>query len=178
MLTMGDIGFMNNSVRDIINQWHTTITIMQPLPLDEQPNYDKLLHEFTGDVLYETILMPAERKDIVNNYTNDLPPDDIEYGEKNAGKILYAIPNVIPVYDENGVKIGIKQFKPHKEAIIVLDDTNDRYHIISMRDRIGEILITIKRFVGDIPDGSEIIDKMPTNGLVDADIMIGGDIND
>lgn len=181
MLTMGDIEFMKNSVRDVIDQWHTTITIMQPLPLDKQPNYDKLLREFTGDVLYETLLIPAERKDIVNNYTNDLPPDDTEYGEKNAGTILYAIPNIIPVYDENNVKIGIRQFKPHKEAVVIIDDTEDRYHITSMRDRIGEILIMVKRYVGDIPDGSIItdVDKMPTDGLAEVDTvelsMSGGD---
>ena len=180
MLTMGDIEFMKSSVRDVIDQWHTTITIMQPLPLDKQDNYDELLCEFTGDVLYETLLVSAERKDIVNNYTNDLPPDDTEYGEKNAGTILYAIPNIIPVYDENGNKIGIRQFKPHKEAVIVIDDTNDRYHITSMRDRIGETLIVVKRYVGDVPNSSDIVDadKMPTDGLADANTAIGGDSHD
>ena len=195
MLSAGDIQFMKNSVRDIIDQWHTTITIMQPLPIDKQPNYDKLLHEFTGEVKYDIITIPAERKDIVNNYTNDLPPDDTEHGEKNAGTILYAIPNVLPVYDEDGIKIGVKQFKPHKESVIAIDDTEDRYHISAMRDRIGETLIVIKRYVGDIPDGSDIIDdisalvgegslgdaivgesKIPVDGL--AESTIGGDSND
>ena len=169
VLTTGDIEYMKNSVRDIIDQWHTTITIMQPLPLDQQPNYDKILHEFTGDILYETVLVPAERKDIVNNYTNDLPPDDTEYGEKNAGTILYAIPNIITVFDENGNKLGIRQFKPHKEAVIAIDDTDDRYHIQSMRDRIGEVLITIKRYTGNIPEGTNSIqhEHMPTDGLAE-----------
>lgn len=179
MLTMGDIEFMKNSVRDVIDQWHTTITIMQPLPLDEQPNYDKILREFIGDVLYETISISAERKDIVNNYTNNLPPDDTEYGEKNAGTILYAIPNIIPIYNENGIKIGVKQFKPHKEAVIAIDDTDDRYHIVSMRDRIGEILIMVKRYTGDIPDGSTLIDtdKMPIDGLAEIDTSTSGGDN-
>lgn len=171
ILTHGDIEFMKNTVRDIINQWHTTITIMQPLPLDQQPNYNKLLHEFTGDAEYEIIMISAERKDIVNNYTNDLPPDDTEYGEKNAGTILYAIPNILPILDENGVQTGVRQFKPHKESIIIVDDTSDRYHIVSMRDRIGETLITIKRYVGEIPKGSEVIDSnnIPIDGLGESD---------
>lgn len=167
MLTTNDIEFMKNSIRNIIDQWHTTIAIMQPLPLDKQPHYDKILREFTGDVLYETVLVPAERKDIVNNQTNDLPPDDTEYGEKNAGTILYAIPNIVPIYDENGIQIGIRQFKPHKESIIAIDDTLDRYHIVAMRDRIGETLIIIKRYVGEIPGGSIILSKTPTDGLAD-----------
>lgn len=168
MLTTGDIEFMKNSVRDIIDQWHTTITIMQPLPLDKQPNYDKLLREFTGDIVYDTIVVPAERKDIVNNQTNDLPPDETEYGEKNAGIILYAIPNIIPIRNEDGIEIGVKQFKPHKDSVIIIDDTTDRYYIKAMRDRIGEILIIICRYVGDVPDGSNVTDdKMPTDGLAD-----------
>ena len=62
-----------------------------------------------------------------------------------------------------------KQFKPDEQAIIAIDNTEDRYHIISMRDRIGETLIMIQRYVGDIPDGSEIIDvdKAPVDGLAE-----------
>lgn len=172
ILTHGDIEFMKNSVRDIIDQWHTTITILQPLPLDEQPNYNKLLHEFTGDAKYEVVVISAERKDIVNNYTNNLPPDDTEYGEKNAGTILYAIPNILPILDDNGRQVGIRQFKPHKESVILIDDTKDRYHIVSMRDRIGETLITVKRYVGNIPKGSEVINEehIPIDGLADVSI--------
>lgn len=178
ILTPYDIEFMKNTVRDIISQWHTTITIMQPLPVDKQPNYNKLMHEFTGDVLYETISVQAERKDIVNNYTNNLPPDDTEYGEKNAGTILYAIPNILPVLDSNGTQIGIRQFKPDKDAIIAIDDTEDRYYISSMRDRIGEVLITVKRYTGDAPDGSENIDKdkMPVDGLSDVYVSLDKDM--
>lgn len=178
ILTPYDIEYMKDTVRDIISQWHTTITIMQPLPEDKQPHYDKLMHEFTGDVLYETIVVQAERKDIVNNYTNNMPPDDTEYGEKNAGTLLYAIPNILPVCDSNGIQIGIRQFKPSRNAVVMIDDTADRYYISSMRDRIGEVLITIKRYIGDTPDGSETIDKdkIPVDGLSDVYISLDKDM--
>ena len=169
MLTSHDIEFMKSSVREVISDWQTTIVIMQPLPLDKQPNYNKLMHEFNGDAVYETIVVQAERKDIVNNYTNNLPPDDTEYGEKNAGTILYAIPNIIPVMDENGNQVGVRLFKPHKEAVIIIDDTNDRYQITSMRDRIGEVLITIKRYTGNIPQGTEVVSETPVDGLIGDD---------
>lgn len=169
MLTSHDIEFMKSSVREVISDWQTTIVIMQPLPLDEQLNYNKLMHEFNGDAVYETIVVQAERKDIVNNYTNNVPPDDTEYGEKNAGTILYAIPNIIPVMDENGNQIGVRLFKPHKEAVIIIDDTNDRYQITSMRDRIGELLITVKRYVGNIPQGTEVVSETPVDGLIGDD---------
>lgn len=171
ILTTGDIEYMKNSVRDVINQWHTMITIMQPLPIEQQPNYDSILKEFTGDVEYETISISAERKDIVNNYTNDLPADDTEYGQKNAGTVLYAIPNILPVFDEHGKQTGIRQYKPHKQAVVAIDDTTDRYRIQSMRDRIGETLILLKRYTSDgaVPDGSLNIKDghMPIDGLAD-----------
>lgn len=174
MLTRGDIEYMKNSVRDVIDQWNTSITIMQPLPIDKQPNYNPILGEFTGDVAYETISISAERKDIVNNHTNNLPEDDTEYGEKNAGTILYAIPNILPVFNHNGRQVGVRQFKPHKQAVIAIDDTDDRYYISSMRDRIGEVLITIKRYVGDIPDGSLNLSKdmIPIDGLTDTETFV------
>lgn len=169
MLTSHDIEFMKSSVREVISDWQTTIVIMQPLPLDKQSNYNKLMHEFSGDAVYETIVVQAEKKDIVNNYTNNLPPDDTKYGEKNAGTILYAIPNIIPVTDENGNQTGVRLFKPDKEAIVVIDDTDDRYHITSMRDRIGEVLITIKRYTGNIPQGTEVVSEIPVDGLIGDD---------
>ena len=79
MLSKYDIEFMKQSVREIINEWQTTITILQPLPLSEQPNYNNIMHEFVGDVKYETIVVPAERKDLVNNQTNNLTLDTGEY---------------------------------------------------------------------------------------------------
>ena len=76
MLTQGDIQFMKDSVREVVENWNTTITLMSPLPLDKQPNYNQYLREFNGDVEYEIITVTAERKDIVNNYTNDVNPSD------------------------------------------------------------------------------------------------------
>ena len=172
MLTKHDIEFMKCSVRETICDWQTSIIIMQPLPLDKQNGYNKLMHEFSGNIEYETIVVHAERKDIVNNSTNDISPDDTEYGIKNAGTILYAIPNVLPVLDENGIQTGVKLFKPHKESVIAIDDTNDRYYIQSMRDRIGEVLIVIKRYTGNIPAGTETISEMPVDGLIGDDDSI------
>lgn len=94
MLTQGDIQFMKDSVREVVENWNTTITLMSPLPLDKQPNYNQYLREFNGDVEYEIITVTAERKDIVNNYTNDVNPSDTKYGENDDGKYLYAVPNL------------------------------------------------------------------------------------
>lgn len=170
---------MKDSVREIIGDWHTTITIMQPLPLNKQPNYNSLMREFTGDVLYNTITVPAERKDIVSNNTNLIDPKDSEYGENNAGTLLYAIPNIIPVI-RNGKQVGVKRFKPNKDSTIIIDSSDDRYYIYSMRSRIGETLIAIRKHVGDIPNGTDIIDRdnIPIDGLADPDTILEEQINE
>lgn len=174
MLTTGDIQFMKDSVREVVADWHTTITFMNPLPLDKQPNYNKYLKEFTGDVEYETITVSAERKDIVNNYTNDVNSSDTIYGENDTGRYLYAVPNVLPVKDENGKQIGVKQWRIQPDATVIIDDTEDRYEILNIRDRIGEYLVTIRRYTGSVPNSTEEIpeDNIPHDGLNDESNLI------
>ena len=169
MLTQGDIQFMKDSVREVVENWNTTITLMSPLPLDKQPNYNQYLREFNGDVEYEIITVTAERKDIVNNYTNDVNPSDTKYGENDDGKYLYAVPNVLPVKNDAGKQIGVKHWRPNPESVVIIDDTEDRYEIINVRDRIGEYLITIRRYTGDTPNSTSDVpqENIPHNGLYD-----------
>ena len=61
----------------------------------------------------------------------------------------------------------MKSFKPNKDSIIAIDDTEDRYYIYAMRDRIGETLIVIKRHVGNKLYGADIGDNIPIDGLGD-----------
>lgn len=166
MLNAYDITWMKDTVRDIINDWQTTITFIQPKSIDEQTNYDNLMHEFIGDAEYEYVTVSAERKDIVSNYTNDLSPSDTEFGKDDDGKYLYAIPDILPVF-KDGKQVGIKKWRPSNDAILVIDDSEDRYQITSIRDRIGEILVQVTRYTGDIPYGSEKIpeENIPVNGL-------------
>lgn len=152
MLNKWDIQFMEESVRGIVISWHDSITVLSPLPLEKQPNYNMYMREFTGKIEYTTRTIPAERKDLVNNQTNNMPPDEVEYGVKNAGVLLYSIPDVLPVYDDNGIQTGTERYRPTKHDIFIIDDSDDRYYLRSMRDRIGEVLITLYRFVGGIPN--------------------------
>jgi hypothetical protein len=154
MLNGWDIEFMKESVHEVITAWNTTLTVLTPLPIDQQPNYNKLMCEYTGDIEYTKLIIPAERKDIVNNQTNDIKQDEVEYGEKNAGVMLYAIPDMIPTYDTNNVKTGMRAYKPAKDDIFIVDATDDRYYIRSMRDRMGETLVTLHRYVGGTPNGN------------------------
>ena len=178
ILNPWDITFMKESVRDIIEGWQTKITFMQPKTLDEQENYDNLLHEFVGDAEYEFVTTIAERKDIVNNYTNNLAPQDTEFGENDDGTYLYAVPDILPVY-KNGKQVGIKKWKPSNDAILVIDDTDDRYQIVHMRERIGETLVQVQRYTGNIPYGSDVElpeENKPYDGLKQEDEYVDPEI--
>lgn len=149
MLSKYDIEWMEKSVQDVIKNWQCSITIYSKLPLDEQPNYNPLMREFTGDYYCSKLDIDAERKDIVNNMTNDPGTDTLDFGKSNDGVILYAIPNTV-----NGVS-----YKPSLYDVITNGDGNV-YFIRNIRDRIGETLITAHRFTGNTPSISEEDDKI------------------
>ena len=140
MLNNHDIAWMENTVREIIGEWDTTINIYSKLPLNEQPNYNHLMHEFTGDSYCTILIIQAERKDIVNNMTNDPDSDNLDFGKKNLGTFLYAIPDVL-----DG-----KQYIPSLHDLVTIGD-GEVYYIRNIRNRIGETLITVKRFTGHKP---------------------------
>lgn len=143
MLTEYDVSWMQDSVRDIISMWNTKISIYSKLPIDKQPHYNKLMKEFDGNVVVDLLVIDAERKDIVNNMTNAPDNDNTDYGIKNEGTLLYAIPDVIT--KESG---DIMDYKPSVFDVVKVDESGDLYFIRNIRDRIGETLITIKRFTG------------------------------
>ena len=148
MMSAYDIAWIENTVREVINEWRNRIKIYSRLPKEEQPNYNHLMHEFTGDSYCSVVDIIAERKDIVNNMTNDPDPDNLDYGRKNNGVYLYAIPDVVEVNGER------KRYEPSLFDLVTIGD-DDVYYIRSVRSRIGETLITIKRFTGHKP---EIVD--------------------
>ena len=157
MLNAHDINWMENTVREIISEWNTKINIYSRLPLEKQPNYNHLMHEFIGDSYCNMITVMAERKDIVNNMTNDPDPDNLDFGRKNDGVFLYAIPDVIDVVetftDDSGNDVDetvTKKFLPTLHDIVTIGD-GEVYYVRSIRGRIGETLITIKRFTGNKP---------------------------
>ena len=149
MLNAYDIGWMEGTVREIISEWNTEINIYSRLPLEEQPNYNHLMKEFVGDSYCSMITISAERKDIVNNMTNDPDPDNLDFGRKSNGVFLYAMPDI-----HDG-----KPYQPTLHDIVTTGD-GEVYYVRSIRSRIGETLVTIKRFTGNKPKISVIDGKV------------------
>jgi hypothetical protein len=160
MLNAWDIEFMKEAVHDTIKSWNTTITILSPLPIEQQPNYNRQMREYTGDIKFTKLVMPAEHKDIVNNQTNDIKPDNTVYGTENAGTIMYSIPDIVTTYDADGKPNGTRPYKPGIHDIFIIDASNDRYYLRSMRDRIGETLIVLSRYTGGTPNGTGILEAV------------------
>lgn len=152
MLSAYDIAWMEDTVRDIIKEWRTKIKIYSRLPLEDQPNYNHLMKEFVGDSYCTFIEIDAERKDIVNNMTNDPDIYEMDYGKKDNGALLFAIPNVIE--DE--------QYKPSLFDIVTIAEDGNVYYIRNIRDRIGETLLTLGRFTGNIPKIETIEVEIPS----------------
>lgn len=159
MLSEFDIQMMKDDVTDIIHQWRDKLTILIPLPEKYQRYYDDTMREFNGPIIFCKKVVPAERKDIVNNVTNAIPMDDINYGDKNGATLLYSIPAEIPVYD-NDVVIKKEKWKPSRHMIYAIDDSDDRYYSISIKERIGETLIILHRYDGGTPNGCQDIDDI------------------
>lgn len=166
MLNAHDVRWMEDTVREIIAEWDTEINIYSRLPLEEQPNYNHLMHEFVGDSYCKVLTIQAERKDIVNNITNDPDPDSLDFGRKNNGTFLYAIPDIINVTrvttDDDGNELTEEveeKYQPSLHDLVTIGD-GEVYYIRSVRTRIGETLITIKRFVGNKPRVSMADDRV------------------
>lgn len=151
MLNKFDVEFMESSVRECINAWDTKLICIRPKPIKEQPNWNKLMGEYSGEVLYNEIEVPAERKDQANYYIDGISKDNGIYGLRDDGSLMYAIPLLIPDKDIDGNDI-MKQFIPDENDIWVVD--NEKYYVRMIKLRIGETLIVINKSVGGTISGN------------------------
>lgn len=75
MLTPYDIEVMEGTVREIITMWNLRLTVLKPLPMKWQPNWNEHMHEYSGEIHYVQFdNVNMERKDqmITNTYNIDI----------------------------------------------------------------------------------------------------------
>lgn len=141
MLTQYDIDIMAKDVDEIIRDWGEVITIKRPKPIASQTNWNPILHEYSGEVLYDIISnIPAERKDIMNIYLQDIKVED-NTGKREYGYQAFAIPIIV-----NNLPLDIDM-----NDIFIIDDSGDEYFVKSVRPRIGENIVLIAKYVGGKP---------------------------
>lgn len=142
MLTQYDISMMENDVMDILTSWGTTVNILTPKSEDEQPNWNPIMREYTGDILYDTMEnVPIERLEVVNEYHEDR--NVMRAGTKVESSILYKLPAMF-----NGKPLIITP-----NMIFVFDNPDEKYHINTIRNRIGETIVDIDLIVGGTDSG-------------------------
>lgn len=144
MLTQHDISMMESQVIEILELWGDKATILIPKPEVEQPNWNPLMREYTGDIAYDMIEnVPTERLDVVNEYTIA----DMSYvkaGNKAEASILYKFPTVF-----NGKSLIITS-----DMIFMFNnDTEKKYHVNTIRQRIGETIVDVDLITGGTDSG-------------------------
>ena len=143
MLTQYDINMMETTVMDILTSWGMRVDILVPKPENQQPNFNPLMREYTGDVLYDTIKdVPIERLEVVNEYHNDR--NEMKAGTKTESSVLYKLP---AMFDDKPLVIT-------PDMIFVFSDKpKDKYCINTIRNRIGETVVDIDLIVGGTDSG-------------------------
>lgn len=143
MLTQYDIDMMEGTVMDILRSWGTTVNILVPKPEEEQPNFNPIMREYTGDVMYDTIEdVPIERLEVVNEYHADR--NHMKAGTKTESSILYKLP---ALFNDEPLII-----RPDM-IFIFKDNPKNKYHINTIRERIGETIVDIDLIVGGTDSG-------------------------
>lgn len=143
MLTKHDIAMMEGDVIDILESWGTKATILKPKSESEQSNWNPLMREYTGDIDYTVIEdVPVERLEVVNEYHTDR--NQTKAGVRTESSILYKFPAVF-----NGKPLTITP-----DMIFIFNgNDNEKYHVNTIRNRIGETIVDVDLMVGGTDSG-------------------------
>ena len=142
MLTQYDIDMMEDTVMDILKSWGTTADIFVPKPEDLQPNWNPIMREYTGDIEYDIICnVPVERLELVNEY--NMSNNHEKAGMRTESSILYKFPAKF-----NGEPLVITE-----DMLFIFGDNDDKYHIKTIKNRIGETIVDVTSIVGGTDSG-------------------------
>lgn len=158
MLNSWDIQFMEKNVQDIISGWQCSAMIYRAKPENEQPNFNTIMREYTGDVVYDIITVPCERKDIAN--TNNTRPDVVHSGVRDNGEIMYALPEYYNEHAEDGTTVR-KRLDVLNDDIFEFSDlspNHEKWRVKYVRNRIGEYVIAVELITGGTMSGTEALE--------------------
>lgn len=157
-----ELQWMNDCVHEVIHSWHDHIIAYIPLPKDKQDNYDRAMREFTGAIKFYKKIIRAERVELQQSYHDSVPPKDIDYGRRDDGELIYAIPDDIPIFDDMLNVHGFENWKPDIFTIFDIDDgSGEKYYVRTVKERVGQRLLMLYRYDGTTP-----------NGINDRDIIV------
>jgi hypothetical protein len=134
LLNNRDRKLIDQDVSSVIHDWSNTIEIWIPLPKEQQPGWNRLMNEISGEIQYNRrVGILVERR--------DQPLSELETnvgGDKFKGKSILCIPTDIVVgYD----------------CLFILDgDTSNPWRVQEIKPRMGENQVTIIKEVGNNGD--------------------------
>lgn len=140
MLTPYDIQMMEADVRSIIQMWNLRITVLKPLPIDKQPNWNEHMHEYSGKIHYVQFdNVQMERKDqmITNTYTIDIINGA---GDQADGMLIFTTSDLNTFIDET-CRICYK---------------GEQWRIKNIYPRIGETIIAVFKLTGNDEEWEKI----------------------
>lgn len=153
MLTPYDIQVMESEVRAVISMWNTRLTVLKPLPIERQPNWNEHMHEYSGPVHYTQFdNVEMERKDqmITNTYTIDMVNGA---GDQADGFLIFTTSDLNTFIDET-CRLCYK---------------GEQWRIRNLYPRIGETIIAVFKLTGsdekwaDSPDLIVDVAMMPAD---------------
>lgn len=132
MLTPYDISIMEDDVRNVIDMWNTKLSVLKPLPVDQQTHWNEHMHEYSGPIDYNRYdNVPMERKDQMN--TNIYDTDIMRgAGDREGGYLVYTTSDLNTFVDDT--------------CRLIIN--NEQWKITEMRSRIGEKILILLQVVG------------------------------
>jgi len=125
MLNSYDIESMKRDVNGIIGDWSDTVEIWKLLPDDQQPGWNPLMREVSGDKIYDKRTnITVERRDV---HVSELESN--QGGDRYTGVSVLCVPDDIPV--------------DHDCIFILAGDTTTQWRVHAIKDRLGENMVTI-----------------------------------
>ena len=140
MLTARDLIRMTKDVESIILDWSETIQLWNPLPLESQTNWNVLMREMIGPILYNKLLdVPAERRDI-----GILNSDAGVSGTRFSDNIRLCLPTSYINSEDLRIDILISG-----ETLFILDNNeSEPWYIVNLKNRQGEIDVLLGKITG------------------------------
>jgi hypothetical protein len=140
MLSDGDIKRMGADVRNAISDWDASVVIKMPKPINEQPNYNKLMREFTGDVVYNEYPISGEWRSKAENKQLNTSVS----GDSMVNKAILVLPDIFNV----DITTVINTIDVCTKDSVIYDDIDRKYRITSIRTNIGQVSLELLQLVG------------------------------
>lgn len=143
ILSASDINRMGADVRDAITDWDAPVTIKVPKPIVSQTNYNDLMREFTGEILYDEYSVGGEWRSKAENKQLNI---DVS-GDSMINKSILVLPDTLYADPPDNTE-SINTISICSKDTIILDDTGRKYRVSSIRTNIGQVSLELLQLVG------------------------------